>query len=562
MPAPTGPGSGSRASRSSAAPATIPRPDIGIGLQPIFQSLRSGSISFLGVIEPWEVWWSKNRDKYLAFRESINWVQIVGGDTTQSVTVDPLYDKLLNALSEGLLNGDNSSGCISCPAAIALGKINAIQSRLTPADILKKAVDSKARDCTKNKVLLGLGLAGDTSSAKLLKETALNKKEDPLKRSSAVLGLGYMPNDPEIPKILRDILSDRDDNEVKSCACISLGNLKDASAVPLLGNILNLLNRDGKREWPTLRAYAALGLGRIGAKPALEELKKSTLTKEKEADVRSAVIIALGMTGRPEAKDLLIPFLQDRYPIVRGLAAISLAQIKDAKSYETISAVLQKNKSIEADGLIIIALGLTGDNRAKADLRKILEDKKSRQLLKAAAAIGLGLLKDTEAVPTIVKMLKNEKQLDDYILTPYLIMSLGMIQDKRGIEPLQAIWEKIAPYNAPLFGYHTNLAVALTMLGKRKDLVLPRLIDQINQSKDILLRSHALHTLGLVGDKESARYLVEASNDKTGYIRFAAINGIGFLLDKNPVNPMAKVISDDIDAQMKIIDDILQMQVW
>lgn len=524
--------------------------------------MRSGTLSFSGVIEPWEVWWSKNRDKYLAFREPIEWVKITGGDTTQSVTIDPLYNKLLNVLSDGLINGDNSSGCLSCPAAIALGKINAIQSQPTPSDILNKAMESKARDCTKNKVLLGLGLAGDASAAKLLKEILLNKKEDSLKRSNAALGLGYLLHDPEVPKILKDILSGRDDNEVRSCACISLGNLKDASAVPTMGNVLNLLAQDGKKEKPALRAYAALGLGRIGTKPALEELKKSTLTKEKEADVRSAVVISLGLTGLPDAKESLIPFLQDRYPTVRGLAAISLAEIKDAKSYDAISALLKKDKSIEADGLMILALGLTGDDRAKTDLRKILEDKKSRSLLKASAAIGLGLLKDTESVPTMVTMLKNEKQLDDCILTPYLIMSLGMIGDKRDTEPLQAIWEKIGPYNAPLFGYHTNLAVALTMLGKRNDIVLPRLIEQVNQSKDILLRAHALHTLGLVGNKESTRYLVEAYGDRAGYIRFAAINSIGFLLDKNPVNPLAKITADDIDAQMKIIDDILQIQGW
>ncbi|MFH1230887.1 MAG: HEAT repeat domain-containing protein [Planctomycetota bacterium] len=534
------------------------RPQLGIGLQPFVQSVQA----LLGVVEPWEVWWTRNRDKYLSFREDIQWVKIVDSGGTQSVTAYPIYEELIKVLSDALSDKDPY---IAFRAAIALGKIKDIQitSNINVLDILKKAHDNDKRFFVRNNVLLALGLRGDSSSAKIIKEVLQNEKPTPaLTRAYAILSTSYIVNDTEISKILKDIISDsRDDTEVRSCACLSLGNLKDISAVILLGKILNLAEA-GRKEQPLLKAYAALGLGRIGTKEALDELKKSTPASEKEPDVRAAVVIALGMTGLIEAKEFIIPFLSDKRDYkISGLAAISLAQIKDAKSYELISEAFQKNKSNEADGLMLIALGLTGNEKSKADLRKILENKKTRSLLQAAAAIGLGLLKDSEAVPIIVNMLNDEKQLKDVLVTPYLILSLGMIQDQKGAEVLQKIWDKIEP-NSPLLPYHTNVAVALTMLGKRKEVVLPKLIQQANQIKDPLLRSYALHAIGLVGDKELSQVFVEAYKDNNISVRFETVAGIGFLLDKNKINPLNKITADNIDITTLIMNHILPIPVW
>ncbi|MFH0887753.1 MAG: HEAT repeat domain-containing protein [Planctomycetota bacterium] len=538
---------------------TPPRPSLGLGLQPFIQS----SQALLGVVEPWEVWWTRNRDKYLSFREDIQWVKIVDDGGTQSVTAYPIYEELIKVLSDGLSDKDPY---IAFRAAIGLGKIKEIQSisNINILDILKKANDNDKRFFVKNNVLLALGLRSDNSSAEIIKQVLVlqNEKSIPaLTRSYTALAAGYIANDTEITKILKDIISDiRDDTEVRACACLSLGNLKDVSAVPILGKLLN--GSDGKKEQPLIRAYAALGLGRIGTNEALDALKKSTVASEKESDVHSAVVIALGMTGLTEAKEYIIPFLSNRRdPKISGLSAISLAQTKDDKSYDLISEAFQKNKSNDADGLMLIALGLTGNDKAKTDLRKILENKRTRNLLQAAAAIGLGLLNDSEAIPIIVNMLNDEKQLKDVIVTPYLILSLGMIQDQKGVEVLQKIWEKIET-NSPLLPYHTNVAVALTMLGKRKEVVLPKLIQQASQTKDPLIRAYALHAIGLVGDRESSQTFIEAYKDNNAFVRFETITGIGFLLDKNKINPLDKITADNIDVTMLIMDHILPIPVW
>jgi HEAT repeat protein len=564
------------------APATQ-RPPLGVGLQPLIQSIQS----LVGVVDPWEVWWTRNRDKYLAFREPIQWADIVDKGGTKSYAISPIYDTLLNILADGVNDKDPY---LAFRAAIALGKIQDSQNPSVSSpkaiDVLKKAHETETRDFVRNNILLGLGLTSDTSAITIIKDVLQKKENSPLRRSFAAIALSYAANNPEISSALREILSaEKEDREVKSSSCISLGNLKDTSAAPILGKILN--GDGGKKEQGMIRAHAALGLGRIGNAAALEELKKFAHESEKENDIRSAVILALGMTGSSDARDDILDFLQDKAPVIRGLACIALAQIKDAQAYETISEALKKNKSMEADGLMLIALGLTGNDKAKADLRKILsaDSRKTRPLLKAAAAIGLGLLKDKDAAELIVNILKDDKQQYDTTLTPYLILSLVMINDKKKnatvgggddtdtkstnnsqlsdmekheLEILQKMWVRIDK-NISVVAY-TNIAIAMMQLTSR-DWIIEQLLKH-TIAKDATLRVYALHTLGLIGNRDSAKAFIDAAKDNNPDVRKAAIVGIGFLMDKNPINPIDKVTADSVDIQTRIMDHILPIPVW
>ena len=487
------------------------------------------------------------------------------GKGSKSVAIYPIYDELIKILIDGM---SNKNTFVAFRAAISLGKV---QDSLSPAagsqkalEVLKKSEESETRFFVRNNMLLALGFTGDASAGEISRKVLLEKKKEaPLRRCYAALTIGYLPGyNSDSAKILKDVLADRsDDHEVRCCAALALGNLKDASAIPLLGKMLNQ-SEGGKKEHFNVRAYAALGLGRIGTKEALNELKQSSPTGEKEQDVRSAVVLAMGMTGIPEAGDSIVPFLRDRYAPVRGYAALALAQIKNPKYYEIISELFGKEKFVESDGLMALAMGLTGNEKAKADLRKVLENKKARPLFKASAAIGLGLLKDTAAIPIIVNLLNDEKQQSDTLLTPYLILSLGMIKDPKGVEILQKMWEKL-PGESYIYPYHSNLAIALTMLGKKKDVVMPALIKQANQTRDQLLRSYALHSLGLLGDRESAKAFIDAASDKENtFIMYTTMSAIGFLMDKNQLNPLNKITGNLVDVSSQIMDHIGGIPVW
>jgi len=551
---------------------------------PLIQSIKS----LLGVAEPWEVWWTRNRDRYLSFREPIDWANIVDQGGTKSFSISPIYDELLNVLADGVNDKDTY---LAFRAAIALGKAQDAQNPAVSSpkaiEILKKAHEAETRSFVRNNVLFGLGLTSDNSIAGIIKDTLQNKNEKAaaLRRSYAALALSYMTTDPEVPKILSDIIStEKEDREVKSSCCIALGNLKAASAVLILGKIMT--GDGGKKEQAMIRSYAALGLGRIGTKEALEELKKIAPGTEKEEDVRVAAVTAMGMTGLPEAKDAILALLKDKAQQVKGMACVALAQIKYDKAYETISETLLKNKSPNSDGLILLALGLTGHEKAKADLRKILADtKKSRALLRGAASISLGLLNDKEALPIIVNILKDEKQQNDTILTPYLLLTMAMLNEQRKeeivvegegpgtksahlkelsdiekqeLEILQKMWAK-ADKSLSITAY-TNLAIALMKLTSREKMV-EELVKHAG-SKDATLRPYALHTLGLIGNKESGKTFVNSYKDNNPEVRKAAIVGIGFLMDKHAVNPIDKVTADNIDLTLEIMNHLLPIPVW
>ena len=116
--------------------------------------------------------------------------------------------------------------------------------------------------------------------------------------------------------------------------------------------------------------------------------------------------------------------------------------------------------------------------------------------------------------------------------------------------------------DSSLLPYHTNVAVAVTMLGKKKYGILPKLIQQAKQTKNLVLRLYALHTLGLLGDRESAQTFIEAYKDSNTYVRYATLTGIGFLMDKSNLNPINKVTANSVDIPMDVMDHILLIPVW
>ena len=69
------------------------RPPLSIGIQPLLQTLQLGKL--VGVVEPWEIWWSRNRNRYLNFKEQMEWIKVVDTGGTKSVSIYAVYDKLI-----------------------------------------------------------------------------------------------------------------------------------------------------------------------------------------------------------------------------------------------------------------------------------------------------------------------------------------------------------------------------------------------------------------------------------------------------------------------------------
>ena len=542
--------------------SSVARPPLSVGLQPRLPTIRtmggspeSAVSSLLGVVEPWEVWWTLNREKYLNFRQPIEWVTVKETEGTRTVIRHQIYNDLYNILVKSLEGKDYT---LAWNAALALGRAG--DTAAIPQ--LKKAFMESPHPLVVNYSLVALGWMKDASVVKVLSEAIADKNQAEIIRSHAAVALGYV-NDPASIKALQEVISDKDfkkQSDVVSSALFSLGMIQDAASVKLLGGILNSQTRIDSK----IRAYAALGLGQIGNKDAFLELKKAVADKEK--NVRMSVVIALGLVNEPKAKDELISLLKDKEEGIRGMAAISLAQsaIKYPDKAHTSKAVADAllNSLVESkregQGLIVIALGILGDQRAKPEFNKIMDNKKKSNLIKGSVIVAYGLLKDKEVVPLLIGMLN--KCPDDPILAPYLILGLGMIGDERAADVIQSLWDKVDK-NVSSVAY-TNMAVALSMLGKRKE-VVEQLTSHSAKGQNSTLRQYALHTLGLLADRDSAKVFVDAWNDENSAVRIYAVVGIGLLMEKSPTPMIAQwLANNNTEINTWIIDHLLPIPSW
>ncbi|MFH1226698.1 MAG: HEAT repeat domain-containing protein [Planctomycetota bacterium] len=535
------------------------------GLMPYLQTVGSG-------VDSWEVWWTNNRENYLKFRNNpIEWVKRVNtGGTTVSVTKYPIYDKLINLLIKNLMEEDDSS--LVSSAAFALAKSGDERA----PELLIKAYQKHTQYLIRNNILLALGLTGSLSGVEILKEALLDKKNTEVTRGFAALALGYI-KDVSVMKFLEDFIVQKNDIEVIGSTAFALGNLKDTEAISIFVKLLNPSDAALKLE-RRARVWTVLGLGRIGNKAALEELKK--LIDDKEVDIRSSVAISLGLINSADSKKALFELTQDKSMIVRGFAAISLVQLAlanpdlfspkpgtspNAAAAESLCmeliALYNKSKGgPEPSGMIILALGLLGDERAKPFLRETLSERKTRSTIKAVTALALGMMKDTASVNELLML--AQKQQDDLAIIPHVILALGMIGDPKAVNVLTAIWDK-AQKDVSRVAY-TNIAVALMMIGKNQDMVLPRLKKDSSKEANAALRPFALHTLGLVGGRDDAQVFIDlCENESDVSIRNAIIYAVGFLMDKEPVPLIKRIMANNnYNLSTYVMEHLLPIPQW
>jgi HEAT repeat protein len=280
--------------------------------------------------------------------------------------------------------------------------------------------------------------------------------------------------------------------------------------------------------------------------------------------------------------------------ITRGFAAISLARLarsaaaqpaasdsttqtsgagKSAAASSLCDELMEayrRTKNIEPEGMIVLALGLLGDERAEPFIRNLLVNRRTRLTLKGATALSLGLLKDTDALDDLLAL--AQKQQDEPLIIPHITLALGMLGktavspadrgNEKSVEMLVKLWDK-AQKN--IFGVaYTNIAVALTMLGKRDEIVLPRLKKDCAKDADIAIRPFALHTLGLVGTREMAQIFIDLyENETNDNIRNAVVYSIGFFMDKSPAPQVTRIMADNNHSLFTwVVQHLLPMPQW
>jgi HEAT repeat protein len=197
-------------------------------------------------------------------------------------------------------------------------------------------------------------------------------------RSFAALGLGIAAMNlneavkaPIADAILTTLGKATGDFEARGALCIALGLLKDIQAAPLLQGFVKDNGLDKK-----LRGNAALALGLIGDKSAIEVIR-ATLKEKEDKELRVDAAIAAGLLKDAQAVDALVEIL------------------KDPKSSQFIL------------GSVATALGQIGDQRAIQPLTEILADEKYPDLTRALACTALGQIGDKTDVSVLSRLSKD-----------------------------------------------------------------------------------------------------------------------------------------------------------
>jgi hypothetical protein len=156
--------------------------------------------------------------------------------------------------------------------------------------------------------------------------------------------------------------------------------------LPVLEEVLNDSSED-----PDLRSAAALALGKLGGDRALELLKRMA-TQAENGTLKNYSVQALGLLGREESVPVLLDALKDQDNTIFYSAAEALGRI---------------GKPVVPHLIQLLSSGPAEDARC-------------------IAAWQLGTLQYSEAIPTLVEVIRNDKNPELIALSIWALGEIGL----------------------------------------------------------------------------------------------------------------------------------------
>jgi cellulose synthase operon protein C len=370
--------------------------------------------------------------------------------------------------------------------------------------------------------------------------------EDPTVRVQALLSAGKI-GDPRAagPLIKATTNSDR---AVREIATWALGRTGSASA---LGPLRRIVREEP--EW-TLRALAAISLGRLGKKEAVPDLAErlaSPAKRDARAEVRVAAAWGLGALGEPAGRDALVrAAAEDRDPNVRRMATWALGNLRTPEALEELLRIYWTAPPAvrEVAGKALLRFGPAGgpgtasyvvweenlgfynerEHRVEVEflLRVLLSDE-----LLARASDGRYAITRGEAV--IARLLLEQLSRDDPSALTGVLYDLDQRPDSLALGALT--------WTLPTDKTQRNEVLAA--LGRIGAGLVPRLLELLG-SDTAMVRAHSAGVLGKVRDARAVSPLIAALADKNEDVRRKAARALGQLGDKRALDPLVARLGD------------------
>ena len=191
------------------------------------------------------------------------------------------------------------------------------------------------------------------------------------------------------------------------------------------------------------RFLAAIAVGRIGGAANRVWLMKAYQRGNKSTE-RPWLALALGLLAHPAARsdkpdallgDLLLRDLQSaQTDDVRSALAVAVGLTGHAAAVPPMLRLLRDSEGDQrVAGYLAIGLGLLGDSAATPAITAILERSERRPFLLQQCAVALGCLGDVNANQRLVAMMKKGNSA---AVLAALATAVGRIGDRRAIDPL------------------------------------------------------------------------------------------------------------------------------
>ncbi len=503
----------------------------------------------------WQEWWTRNEYRFIRVEKKA--ITKSGSE----VVMDDLSPEMKELVTFLLKQMKHDYWDVRAASALALGKIGLKNEEIRTA--LEEAIKDKDKNVQESSIL-ALGMLQATKSSFLLSKMLQDKTVEHSLRAYSAMALGLM-KDPANLSLLLQIAKDERKDEVRAAAVTALGLIGDERAVRPLLDIF--CGQDEER----IRALAVTSLGKLGvtefkqnpkAKQSINlvrQFEKFLQSKETKVYIRQSLAMILGRFGDDKTIDVLINVVtSDRDKAVRSFALLSLAQIKKDDSRKTsvrefLRRILKTEKNVIVKSYAALAVGLSDDVEAAKILREIFDSGEDSDI-RAAAAVGLGLLKDKESMPALGTEIEKPRGGGD--VRRFACISLGLIGDLNASNYLKAVLEKVKePY------LRWSAAIGLARLGDKSciDLLVQNLSDGSRVVKEAAVRA-----IGYFRDETQIKTLMDHFNKESNKeIQAMYIVSLGYIGDSAEEIPVLRQVSQDFNwlasLQFASIDFIVRV---
>lgn len=261
---------------------------------------------------------------------------------------------------------------------------------------------------------------------------AANKRYDEQVRAYAVTALGKRKALPKLPAITAMLRDRNEEEQIRRSAAVAIGVMGKPTHNLALRALQDAVNAE---KDDALRHFCLVSLGRIGGEDAVTFLLR--YAKGAQNEDRGFSLISLGLTHDPRAAPVLVDALRtERNARRRAAAAIAIGLHGDKKLAFDVDKEYRQAK----DWLLLqscsLAIGMLGHQPAADRLEEVLTGKK-QPALRMAAALAYAILRQHQAVPLFIDLLKST---DNIVTMTALVRVMRYLSSPNAAKPLEEIY--------------------------------------------------------------------------------------------------------------------------